>query len=40
MKIGKLPINAQLSAYYNVVTPKDTGADWSVRAALTFLFPK
>jgi hypothetical protein len=26
-KIGKLPVNLLLGAYYNVVTPK-YGADW------------
>ncbi|HML93035.1 MAG TPA: neuromedin U [Methyloceanibacter sp.] len=38
-KIGKQPINAQISAYYNVVTPDDTGADWQLRTQWTFLFP-
>ncbi|MEQ1952585.1 hypothetical protein [Mesorhizobium sp. CN2-181] len=38
-KIGEQPINAQLSAYYNVVKPDDTGADWQLRAQWTFLFP-
>jgi hypothetical protein len=39
-EIGHQPVNAQLSAYYNVVTPDDTGADWQLRAQFTFLFPK
>ena len=39
-EIGHQPINAQLSAYYNAVTPDDTGADWQLRAQWTFLFPK
>jgi hypothetical protein len=39
-KIGKQPINAQLSLYNNVVTPDDFGAEWQVRAQLQFLFPK
>ena len=39
-KIGHQPINAQLSAYYNAVTPDDTGAEWQLRAQWTFLFPK
>ena len=37
--LGKLPVNAQLSAYYNVVRP-DFRPDWQLRAQLTFLFPK
>jgi hypothetical protein len=39
-KIGHQPINASLAAYYNVVRPDDTGADWQLRAQWTFLFPK
>jgi hypothetical protein len=39
-KIQDQPVNIQLSAYYNAVTPEDTGAEWSVRAQLTFLFPE
>ena len=39
-KIGKQPMNAQLSAYRNVVTPDDYGADWQFRVQLQFLFPK
>ncbi|WP_205772450.1 hypothetical protein [Microvirga calopogonii] len=38
-RIDKQPVNAQLSAYYNVVKPTD-GADWQLRAQLTFLFPE
>ena len=38
-EIGHQPVNAQLAAYYNVVTPDDAGADWQLRAQLTFLFP-
>src|SRR4029079_15800410 len=38
-KIGRQPINANIAAYYNVVTPDDTGADWQLRAQWTFLFP-
>ena len=38
-KIDKQPINMQLAAYYNVATPTG-GADWQLRAELTFLFPK
>jgi hypothetical protein len=36
-KIGDQPINAQLSAYKNVVAP-DLGADWQIRVQLQFLF--
>jgi hypothetical protein len=38
-KIGSQPINAQVSGYYNAVTP-DFGADWQLRLQLQFLFPK
>jgi len=37
--LGRLPLNLQLQAYYNVVTPDD-GADWQLRFQLQFLFPK
>lgn len=37
--IGRLPVNTQLSAYYNVVTPDDE-ANWQVRAQVQFMFPK
>jgi hypothetical protein len=37
--LGKLPVNSQLSAYYNVVRP-DGAADWQLRAQIQFLFPK
>jgi hypothetical protein len=36
---GKLPVNTQLSAYYNVVKP-DYGANWQIRAQVQFMFPK
>jgi hypothetical protein len=36
---GKLPVNTQLSAYYNVVHP-DNGANWQLRAQVQFMFPK
>ncbi len=38
-RIGKQPLNAQLSAYYNVEKP-DSGPDWQMRFQLVFLFPK
>jgi hypothetical protein len=37
--LGRLPVNAQLSAYYNVVRP-DFGSDWQLRAQVQFMFPK
>jgi len=37
--LGKLPVNTQLSAYYNAVTPDD-GADWQIRAQVQLMFPK
>ena len=39
-RIGKQPINAQVSLYNNVVTPDDYGAEWQVRAQMQFMFPK
>jgi hypothetical protein len=36
---GKLPVNAQISAYYNVVRP-DFGANWQLRAQVQLMFPK
>jgi hypothetical protein len=36
---GKLPVNTQLSAYYNVVRPDD-GANWQIRAQVQLMFPK
>jgi hypothetical protein len=40
VKLGRLPINVQLSAYNNVVTPEAFGADWQLRFQVQFLFPK
>lgn len=37
--LGKLPVNTQLSGYYNAVTP-DNGADWQIRAQVQLMFPK
>ncbi len=39
LKIGKLPINTSLAAYYNVEHP-DNGPEWSARLQFQFLFPK
>jgi len=36
-KVGKLPINFSLSAYYNIVKPPYAG-DWQLRTQLTFIF--
>jgi hypothetical protein len=36
---GRLPVNTQLSAYYNVVKP-EYGANWQIRAQLQLMFPK
>jgi len=36
--LGKLPVNSQISAYYNVETPK-YGPDWQLRPQVQFMFP-
>ncbi len=36
---GKLPVNTQISAYYNAVRP-DFAANWQIRAQVQFMFPK
>jgi hypothetical protein len=38
-KIGRLPVNTQVSGYYNVVRP-DFAPNWQVRAQVQFMFPK
>jgi hypothetical protein len=38
-KIGPQPVNVGLQAYYNVEKPQ-FGPDWSLRFAVSFLFPK
>ena len=38
-RIGKLPINAQTQAFYNV-EQTTLGPDWTLRFQLSFLFPK
>jgi len=38
-KMGNQPVNAQVSAYYNVEKP-EYGADWQLRLQLQFLFPR
>jgi len=37
--LGRLPLNSQLAAYYNVVTPQ-FGPNWQIRAQAQFMFPK
>jgi hypothetical protein len=37
--LGKLPVNSQISAYYNVVHPDD-GANWQMRVQVQLMFPK
>ena len=39
VRIGKLPVNAQAGAYYNVVRP-DNAAEWQLRIQIQLLFPK
>ena len=39
-RIGKMPVNMQLAAYYNVEKPDYVGADWQLRFQVQFLFPK
>ena len=39
-KVGKQPINVQLQAFDNVVTPNRGGPDWQPRFQVQFLFPK
>ncbi len=38
-RIGKLPVNVQLAAFYNVETP-DGGPEWQLRFQFAFLFPR
>ena len=38
-KIGPLPVNTQLGAYYNVVRP-DYAPNWQIRVQVQFMFPK
>jgi len=37
--LDKLPVNTQISAYYNVAKP-DFGANWQIRAQVQLMFPK
>lgn len=38
LRLGKLPVNTTVAAFYNVVSP-DFGPQWSFRAQATFLLP-
>jgi hypothetical protein len=38
--IGSQPVNAQIQAFSNVITPDNGGANWQLRAQMTFLFPQ
>ena len=38
-RIGKMPMNGQIAAFYNVEKPK-YGPEWSLRVQLQLLFPK
>ncbi|MFO1068204.1 MAG: hypothetical protein U1E14_06730 [Geminicoccaceae bacterium] len=41
IRVGKLPVNLQAQAFYNVVKPEDDPTDdWSLRLQVQFLFPK
>jgi hypothetical protein len=41
MRFGKLPVNLQAQAFYNVVKPDEAPtADWTLRLQVQFLFPK
>ncbi len=39
-RIGKLPVNTQVQAFYNVANPDDLGPDWTLRFQVQCLFPK
>ncbi len=39
LKLGKLPVNAQTQAFYNVEHP-DSGPEWQLRLQIQFLFPR
>ena len=38
-RLGKLPVNTQIAAFYNAETP-EFGPDWQLRVQIQFLFPK
>ena len=39
-RIGGQPLNGNVQVFYNVVSPDDFGADWSLRLQLQALFPR
>jgi hypothetical protein len=40
IKLGKLPLNGQVSGYYNAIRPDDPASpNWQLRIQLAFLFP-
>jgi len=39
-RIGKLPVNAQVQAFYNVEKPDYLGPDWTLRLQVQILLPK
>ncbi|MDX2513388.1 MAG: hypothetical protein QNK25_15180, partial [Desulfobacterales bacterium] len=39
-RIGKLPVNTQIQAFYNVEKPDVLGPDWTLRFQVQFLLPK
>ena len=39
-KVGSQAMTAQVSAYKNVITPDDHGADWQLRAMVMWMFPR
>ena len=40
MKLGKIPMTAQIHSYYNVETPDDYGEEWQMRIQVQLLFPR
>ena len=40
MKLGKIPMTAQIHGYYNVMTPDDYGDEWQMRIQVQLLFPR
>jgi len=40
LKVGNLPLNVQVSGYYNVETPDTFGPEWQLRTQVQFMFPK
>jgi hypothetical protein len=38
-RFSQLPVNTQIGAYYNLVSP-DFGGNWQIRAQAQLMFPK